>query len=110
MNKNEYSLNINHDYKVVFYHIPKTAGTSIKNTLGMDSGFVPYFLSDGAKNFDEVKDGYQKFSVVRNPYSRFISLYNYRKLRKYDNWIMGEEYDFNTWMKNPFVLLKNTIS
>ena len=98
---NEYSLNINDDYKVIFYHIPKTAGTSIKSALNMDSGFVPYFLSKGAKNYNIKLKDYKKFSVVRNPYSRLISLYNYRKLRNYDNWAMGKDYDFNTWLKNP---------
>lgn len=84
-----------HDHKLLFIHVPKTAGMSIEHALGMrlrwpqldtDTIFGPYdgqqlqhltcrqildygFLSQA--DFD----AYFKFAFVRNPYDRLVSEY-----------------------------------
>jgi hypothetical protein len=101
---------ISHKYKVIFIHIPKTAGTSVENVLGVST--INDFYNRGKTNdvlkvinteplsskeyrdilqkspqhytLQEIKkiidpsvfSDYLKFSIVRNPYDRFVSEYN----------------------------------
>ena len=70
-----------------FIHITRTGGTSIEQ-CGLDSNkfWGRYDISYG--NFDEpftlkhntLKQNYSWFTVVRNPYTRIISEYNYLKI------------------------------
>ena len=68
---------INHDYKFIFVHIPKSAGNSIKETLG-----IPKFPGGHFRIRDrqyEKCQKYFKFAFVRNPWDRFVSAYSYLK-------------------------------
>ena len=71
---------INHKKKFIFIHIPKTAGHSI-DTMFLDLGLVDeelwHFTSlEIIKKFDrKMWDEYFSFSIVRNPWSRFLSEY-----------------------------------
>ena len=72
------------DKKIIFVHIPRAAGTSIK-----------YYLKSISSKWDDSKwhlklceyenkykiklDDYFIFTCIRNPYSRIVSIYNYRK-------------------------------
>ena len=89
---------INHEYKYIFVHIPKTAGSSIRHILPesdewkFPGGHAPartyygFFL----RNFPVNKvakvplglgkwNEYTKFAFIRNPWARFVSAYNFLK-------------------------------
>lgn len=108
------SLVISKKNKLIFFHIPKNAGTSVSNALLEDEKYYyPWvILSKILKKFKKTDnfffDNFQKkiflftshetvktiedkisneffgnffkFAVVRNPFSRFVSRYNYMKL------------------------------
>ena len=83
-------------YKTIFIHIPKTAGTSIEHTLidyslnhrgdlknwyGKVQGYeldhsTIKFMKQHCNHYN---DSYLKFCIVRNPYERLVSEYNYCK-------------------------------
>ena len=87
---------ISYTYKTVFIHIPKCAGTTIEKMLGTctpmeyydfksrlagDQKKTPqHFTYLELKNDADINwENFYIFSVVRNPYSRFVSEYKYRK-------------------------------
>jgi len=90
---------IENKYKCIHIHIPKCAGTSIDYAL---HGTVPErwnkdkqlwkqhcTASDVKKYFasEEQWDNYFKFSIVRNPFDRIVSSYNFlcrEKMRPYE--------------------------
>ena len=108
------SLVISKKNKLIFFHIPKNAGTSISSALLKNENYYyPWvitskilrrfkktdnFFFDNFQNkihlFSshetvkkieenisvEIFKNFFKFAVVRNPYSRFVSRYNYLKL------------------------------
>ena len=89
---------ISHDYKCIFIHIPKCGGMSIQNKFLVNRSKPELLLG---KNKDPQKgpprlnhligedyilkkhiskqdfDAYYKFSFVRNPWARVVSLYKY---------------------------------
>ena len=89
-------------YKTIFVHIPKNAGTSIEEYFGNESVRI-----QPSKHADihEIKTGfknsynnYKKFTIIRNPYSKMVSWYFYLKRN------LGENYnviEFNEWVKDP---------
>jgi hypothetical protein len=103
--------------KFIFYHIPKTAGKSFEDALGIYSDgkpgllnaisrrlpgyldispafFYKYRTFDSHINFiesecllpEKVINSYYKFSIVRNPYDRFVSFYHYLLKQKNHPW------------------------
>lgn len=73
---------IYHKWKCVFIHIPKTAGTSIHNKLYNRTDSENYhktFFELLNEHDAELFESYWSFSVVRNPYDRFISAFEYAK-------------------------------
>lgn len=75
---------INHEHKFIFIHIPKTAGTLIGKLLLNDAS--SYNKKTHATHCEEffmpIYKNYFKFSIVRNPWARLVSLY-YEKTPKY---------------------------
>ena len=72
---------ISHQYKCIFIHIPRTGGTSVELTLTHTDWGLSHkpekhiFASHAKKLYAQYWDDYFKFSIVRNPYDRLISLY-----------------------------------
>lgn len=74
--------NISRERNFVFIHVPKNAGTSICKLLNLNLS-RHYTLREykqilGSKQYH----AFYSFAVVRNPFSRFLSLYNYARLEE----------------------------
>jgi hypothetical protein len=71
--------------KVIFFHIPKTGGRSIKATFGFKESKrdrrLSHYLPETAREviFQDTWHHYWKFCVVRNPWDRFVSLYEFHR-------------------------------
>ncbi len=123
------SLVISKKNKLIFFHIPKNAGTSVSSALlKNESYYYPWVITskilrkfkktdnfffdnlqkkihlfsshETVKKIEaeisaEIFDNFFKFAVVRNPYSRFVSRYNYLKLTN-----NLKEYNFTDFLKN----------
>ena len=98
---------INHEYKFIFIHIPKNAGTSIRNsfdTQGYDKKVVrkryPHDSCNVIKRYcrDSVWNSFFKFAVVRNPYDRMVSYYHFYKSPQYQFKATAQKMDFTTWL------------
>jgi Sulfotransferase family len=73
---------INHRHRCIFVHIPKTAGKSINRLFGMEWQ-KHKDLSCYAKELSpQVFANYFKFAIVRNPWDRMLSDYNFQKRKK----------------------------
>jgi hypothetical protein len=106
-----------HQYRCIFVHVPKVAGTSIARFLDRSRPHVPPsdppFDPDDDNKFQpppphlravdyiryglatrEQFDSYFKFAFVRNPFARLVSEYRYR--------LLARKYDFNTWVLREF--------
>lgn len=61
-------INVSHAYRIVYFLVPKTGSTSIRSILAQ---------IEHSHNTHDCKgcDGYLRFSVVRNPYDRLVSLF-----------------------------------
>lgn len=87
---------ISYTYNTIFIHIPKCAGTTVEKILGTftqeeffsfkkdmfeNQKTTPqHFTYLQLKNYLPIDwTNFYTFSVVRNPYSRFVSEYKYRK-------------------------------
>ena len=75
---------IDHDNKIVFIHIPRTGGTSIKSALNLhDKIYKEDVYHMSANDIPKECEDYFKFTFVRNPFDRFVSLYFYNKSESY---------------------------
>jgi hypothetical protein len=79
------------DKKIIFIHIPRCAGTSIKKylkTISNDWKDTPWHLrlNDYNTYYNiDLKD-YYIFTCVRNPYDRLFSIYRFRRnIKKSEN-------------------------
>ena len=71
---------IDHNKKIVFIHIPRTGGSTIKDALGLyDKIYKKGLHHLSAVDIPDVCKDYFKFAFVRNHWDRFVSLYFYNK-------------------------------
>ena len=68
------------EYKTIFIHIPKNAGTSIRRYFNNLSTHHET-IYDFKHVFPDEYNSYKKFAVVRNPYDRMVSWYFYLQKR-----------------------------
>jgi len=74
-------INISDRHQCIFIHIPKCAGTSLKQTLGLPGkGHPPWNWF--AANAPGKWNAYLKFTIVRNPWDRFVSAYVYATMKE----------------------------
>lgn len=76
------SDNISYSKNFIFIHVPKNAGTSVSKGLGLDlskhNTVKEYINVLGDKAYDSMLT----LAFVRNPFSRFVSLYNYARMQE----------------------------
>jgi hypothetical protein len=69
-----------HTYKCIFIHQRKCAGTSIIRAFGLRPDDPDWhFMNDGVMSpeYESAPAGYFRFSVIRNPWDRFVSGWKY---------------------------------
>ncbi len=120
---------VSHKHKVIFIHIPKTAGTSVEFVFGMhdelqDIGIRPYLNQKKNLNMlfgkelqhlkakkikkiigPETFNEYYKFSIVRNPYDRLVSYFAWL----HGKWANKEELDKKTFSELFYRFNKGSI-
>lgn len=81
------------EHKLIFVHIPKTAGRSIARAFGSD------FLHRTIHAYKS--HNYHKFTVVRNPWDRLVSIYHYIGRRSYfaNSPIRCSGAEFSQWLQ-----------
>ena len=72
---------ISHSHRCISIHIPKSAGNSVNRAFGVDWQDHKDIARHRAELPADVFNSYFKFAVVRNPWDRLLSDYNYQ-LRK----------------------------
>ncbi len=95
---------ISHRHRCLSVHIPKAAGNSINRAFGVSWENHKDLARYRAELPTEVFAGYFKFAVVRNPWERLLSDYNYqlRKSRPDDSRLLlrdpeGRRREFTEW-------------
>lgn len=96
-------INISHLHQCIFIHIPKAAGTSIKQALDLPGGGHPpwqYYYT----TYPLLWHKYSSFTVVRNPWDRLVSAYHYAKTRNsyWHNDKSGLHPDYRTLQDKTF--------
>lgn len=109
-------------YNSLFIHIPRTGGTSVERTFGYQGGFDTYDESRGMNQdhrsakevyplLQEQWDDIFKFTIVRNPWEKMVSMYLYKlnspfyasQSNEWENRFKretGEFPSFNRWLIN----------
>lgn len=84
-------------HKLLFIHIPKNAGTSITKSFHMEH-FGHHTIEDYMKIYPNIWNDFYKFCIVRNPWDRVVSCYEYARMPKsYHHAIAG----YSTYGKHP---------
>ena len=126
---------ISHEHKFIFFSFPKTGSESVRSILdpysdvlavtksetSKDNPFYSHITPYETKRLFEEKgwnyDEYYKFTCVRNPYKRLISLYKmkYKMFSKtsFSKWVRTLKPNSKIrgdWYKNGTINFKNFIS
>ena len=91
---------ISHEYKCIFIHIPRTAGSSIEKWIcGKKAKLnIKHLIASQAKKlYKDYWNDYFKFSIVRNPWDRVVSCLkhpNHFKIR-----LHNKKIDYSNYIK-----------
>jgi len=85
----------------IFVHINKTAGTSIGKAIGLPLKDHLTAKEIIANIGQEQWDAAYKFTIVRNPWDKVVSHYEYRR-KKNKTQIASRDIDFKTWVKATY--------
>ena len=106
-------MNHSDKYKLIFFHYPKCAGKSVAKAIGIDTGHSDNITSElkqtillgfdirywTHKSNKQRWETYTKFTIVRNPWDRMVSLYHFR-LKEND---LYKQFPKHFWDKiNPY--------
>lgn len=117
-----------HKWGVVFIQISKNASVSIHCTLQNrtdDMHSHQSYMAELSQNDPDLFMSYVSFAIVRNPYDRFVSIYEYRTIGEPDpghvnfkktleNLLYGGDREFDYvdlayWPQYKFISIKNII-
>jgi hypothetical protein len=71
---------LSHHHKLIFVHVPKTAGTSLMKALQMEpTPFPHHWRPTGFQPYRDHWNQYFTTMCVRNPWSRVASMYHYAR-------------------------------
>jgi chondroitin 4-sulfotransferase 11 len=73
---------IDHRYRCIFVHIPKTAGSSVQRLFGLDWHNHKDIGRFARELAPETFARYLKFAVIRNPWDRLVSDYNFQHRKR----------------------------
>src|SRR5438045_929170 len=97
---------ISHQHRCIFVHIPKTAGNSVNRVFGIGWEDHKDLQRFAAELEPAVFGSYFKFAIIRNPWDRILSDYNYqlKKSRERDSKLGlfrpdGSPRDFAEWVE-----------
>lgn len=95
---------INHTFGCIFVHIPKTAGNSVNRVFGVDWENHKDLARYAAELPPALFASYYKFAIVRNPWERIFSDYNYQRKKSRDSKLFvckdtGEKRCFREWLE-----------
>jgi len=84
---------VNHKHRLIFLHVPKTAGMSVIRQLaqaGVDNDITklpPHTQAQHLKELlgSEIWNSYFKFAVVRHPLDRMVSAYHFFDQKSYSH-------------------------
>jgi hypothetical protein len=121
-------MSIYHKWNTIFVQIPKNASESVHDALRnpSDDNHNHLTMIEILSNNDpELVDNYFSFAVVRNPYARFVSCYEYMKQNSGYLWnpdfgtFISDLYhrgpffytqeDIAWWPQHRFITIKNHI-
>ena len=99
---------IYHKQKLIFIHVPKTAGTSIRTLLDQSFGPGERIRQEAHGTYADCHHiGYKAFCCVRDPITRARSHYDWFRTNKdYENFPhkkLANELNYNDWLLEWFI-------
>lgn len=100
------------DQKLTFFHVPKVAGTSVSTLL--DDHFGRHKMPNGphltirdANNNQLRPKGHSEFAIIRNPYERAVSYYEWFKTDPNDRFYPEKAHvvgrSFEEWVRDRYL-------
>jgi chondroitin 4-sulfotransferase 11 len=84
-------MSVYHKWRTVFVQITKNASSAIHEALRNPSDQAHDHIDILAQNDPELVESYYSFAVVRNPYDRFVSAWEYLRNYSENRWTLSFE-------------------